>query len=750
MAFGLTRYVMFYKRLFAQSLAEAVAQQRDNAFLYVPLCFALGIAVYFSLYREPSLDISFYVFLISLCAWAGIFAVKRDFKRDFSAILRPLLFAVLLFTFGFYWAGYSTAQLHTMMLTKKDIAEIEGRIENISFVNETLSKVIIGDIYIEGKSPARTPQRIKLRSYHFSRSMVVGSKIKVLAALTPPARPIMPHGFDFQRHSYFDGIGAIGYTLGKVQILSPPKDNISVGRFFGTLRQGINARIDKVLDTHNAALVKALITGDRGGISKNDYDALRVAGLAHLLAISGLHIGLVSGFVFFFLRFGLCLFPYIALHYPIKKIAAFVALWAALFYMLLAGATIPTQRAALMSCLFFTAIILDRRAVSLRLVALAAFVVLLIKPYSLLSPSFQLSFAAVTALVSFYEWRVRQRITKQLRFMKEEREALPPSMLFENWRHKFWAKPFIYIVGIMLTSLIAGLATSLFSIYHFGQYNPYGLLGNVLALPVVSLFVMPFAVIALVLWPFAWLSSAALYAMGWGLNWVMFVAYGIRSYPYSSAALAQMPFAVFICLVLAFIALTLMRGRMRGGLSIVFVLVALVLFSLQKDRLLGVVDESAQSVVLYENNQITLYGVEKPSAFVTDQIAEFYGLPEDSISYDNRAVKGQYCAAQYCLLNVKGQKIALVFDMALYHKFCAREDIAILIVSEGVSYNQECDREGLITLNFFDMWRYGSYAVFWDSKTKNLHVKSVEGARGIRPWTTRWQRKIAKTAQHNE
>jgi competence protein ComEC len=719
---------------------DVIDGQRDNAFLYVPLFFALGIAFYFGQYREPSL-ILFSIVSMGLLIGYG---ASLKWNNGVTYIVRPSLLALFLIAFGFTWAAKDTFLNGTIMLTKKDVAEIEGTLTSMSFIKDDLSKVILSDVVIEDKKDFETPQNVKLRSYHFTRDIEIGSRVKILASLMPPSRPVMPYAFDFQRHSYFQNIGATGYSLGEVTILSPPEKDFSLSRFFEVLRSHINQRIEGVLQPRNAALVKALVTGDRGGITDKDYESLRVAGLAHLLAISGLHIGLVSGFVFFFLRFALCLFPYLALHYPIKKIAAFVAFWSALFYMMLAGATIPTQRAALMSCLVFTAIMLDRRALSLRLVALAAFIVLLIEPYNLLTPSFQLSFAAVIALVSFYEWSIRSRREKQLAFMREGRDAAAPSLLFEQWRRKIWAKPFIYISGIMMTSLIAGMATSLFAIYHFGHYHPFGLLGNVLALPVVSLLIMPFAVAALILWPFTFISGAAFKIMGYGLDWVMLVADGIKSFPYSAASLAQMSLTSFALLILAFLALTILRGRARIALSFFIVICVFVLSLLENEKLVGVVHEDASSITLYEDHAISVYGSTVPSKFVREQIQEFYGISLHGEMEGQEARSKQYCDQSYCLLDVGGENIALIFDMTLYHKFCTRQDIKILIASDAVYSDNECRRDDLIALNFFDFWRYGSYAIFRNSDSGSLRVKSVEGARGLRPWTTRSQRRVIK------
>jgi competence protein ComEC len=377
-------------------------RQKSHLFLYVPICFGLGIAAYFSLRFEPSLSVGYSVFFGALI----FFAVSYKFINN---TIRLGQLAILLCISGFVWSGQHTAWHSTVMLTKAMGPKmVEGVVHSLSHVEGNLTVAVIEDVAIEGLKPYATPSKIKLRSYHVGDGIRLGDRVSVLTKLNPPSRPVIPGGFDFQRRSFFLGIGATGFTLGEVNVIKKREDHggqtlwEQQKLFFEGLRFAINGRIEGIQSPEFAGLSKALITGDRSAIRDEDYDALKSAGLAHLLAISGLHIGLVSGFVFVTFRFFLCLFPVIALRYPIKKYAAALAIASALFYMLLAGATIPTQRAALTSSLIFLSVILDRKAISLRLVAFAALSVLLISPESLLSASFQHSFEAVLSLISFY------------------------------------------------------------------------------------------------------------------------------------------------------------------------------------------------------------------------------------------------------------------------------------------------------------------------------------------------------------
>ena len=250
-------------------------------------------------------------------------------------------------------------------------------------------------------------------------------------------------------------------------------------------------------------------------------EAMRASGLAHLLAISGLHIGLVTGVLFFAIRGILAALEPIALRFAIKKWAALGALLGAFAYLLVTGATVPTQRAFLMAAMVLSAIMLDRTAISMRLVAWAALIVLLIAPESLLGASFQMSFAAVIALVAGYE-AVR--------------------VPFGRWRAHggWWRLPLIYLLGVGLTTIIAGSATTPFVIFHFNRFSAFGLAANLLAVPVTALWIMPWATVAYILMPLG-LEGVALAPMGWGIEAVIAIAREVAGWPGSVTLVPAMP-----------------------------------------------------------------------------------------------------------------------------------------------------------------------------------------------------------------
>ena len=276
------------------------------------------------------------------------------------------------------------------------------------------------------------------------------------------------------------------------------------------MRQTITTKIRAVLKGVSGTIAAALMTGERSAIPEDVMTAIRDSGLAHLLAISGLHIGLVAGIIFFGARGLLALIPPLALRFPIKKWAALAAIAGAFAYAFIAGATVQTQRALLMVGMVLVAVILDRRGLSIRLVAWAALAILVVAPESLLGPSFQISFAAVTALIATYE-----TLSERRQYREYEHSRLPP-----------WVREaMFYLAGVALTTLIAGVATAPFAIFHFNRFAGYGLAANLIAVPVTALWVMPWAMAAFLLMLFGF-EAAALTPMGWG--WMSLSASPIR------------------------------------------------------------------------------------------------------------------------------------------------------------------------------------------------------------------------------
>ena len=412
-------------------------------------------------------------------------------------------------------------------------------------------RITIDVAAVAGLSAAETPERIRLTASAGQYAQVSpGDRVSVRAALRPPPEPAIPGGFDFRRVAWFQQLGAIGFATGNVTAEVTDNNADTARGPWATLsdlvqstRLAIAKRVTAQLPGVPGAVAEALMVGERGAIPPDVRTAMQQSGLAHLLAISGLHVGLVAGFVFFALRGGLAAWPLLVLRYPVKKWAAAAALSAAAVYLVLAGATVSTQRAFIMTGLILLAVMLDRRGISMRLVAWAAAVVLLIRPEAFLSVSFQMSFAAVTGLVAMYEV-----VGEKLRRSRGDRGV--------TYRLA------TYLGSILLTTVVASLATAPFAIFHFNQFASYSVVANLVAIPIAAFWVMPLIVISLVLMPLG-LEGAVMPALGVGIELIVAVATEVSSWRGASLNVAAPPVVGLTLAMAGGLWLTLWRTRWR-------------------------------------------------------------------------------------------------------------------------------------------------------------------------------------------
>lgn len=507
--------------------------QRGHLFPWVPVCLALGIAAYFGLSVEP--DPMLYAVpgtLGALCAAAAL-----RWPGGWSA----LGWGVTLAAAGFCLAGWRAQDVAAPVLGWRYYGPVEGRVVALDRSASDALRVTLDRVRMARMSPARVPGRVRLSLHGPPADLHPGQRIMTTAHLSPPQGPTEPDGFDFRRHAWFQGLGAVGYTRVPVLTVEPPHASSAGLRVFA-LRMAASARLLDVLPGDPGGFAAAVTTGDRSVMGRGALDALRASNLAHLLAISGLHMGLLTGFVFASLRIGIALFPAAALRLPVKKIAAVGALITAAGYLALSGGNVATERAFIMVAVALCAILVDRRAISLRAVAIAALIVLTLRPEALLGPGFQMSFAATTGLVAVFGWL---------------RDVDLP-------RAPGWARP---VLGVVISSAVAGLATAPVGAAHFNTVSHFGLLANLLSVPLMGVLVIPAAVLAAVLAPIG-AEVVGLTLMGWGLKWILGVAYWVAGLEGAQGYVTSPPGAVLPLLALGLLWLILWRGRARLAGSI--------------------------------------------------------------------------------------------------------------------------------------------------------------------------------------
>lgn len=526
----------------AHRLLEIWLAQRGYLFPWAPVMFGAGVGAYFGLTWEPGpwhyACLAGVSVLAVLCAWRAGIAFK------------PLFWALALLCAGFCTAGLRAHQVAEPVLGWRYYGPVEGRIIGVDRSSSDALRLTLDRVVLANTPPARTPSRARV-SLHGAQDFITpepGLTVILTGHLAPPSGPVEPAGFDFQRHAWFQQLGAVGYTRTPVLALAPPQG----GQWLFKARMWLSARVQAGLPGEAGAFAAAIMAGDRSGVARDTLGALRISNLAHLLAISGLHMGLLAGVVFGAVRLALAAVPRVALRVPAKKVAAVAALAAVAGYLALSGGNVATERAYVMVAVMLCAVLADRRALSLRAVAVAAFIVLALRPEALLGPGFQMSFAATTALVAVFNL-IRNR---ELR--------VGPG----------WLRP---VQAVVVSSSVAGLATAPIAAAHFNQIAHYGLIANLASVPLMGVLVMPAAVLAACLMPLG-LDWLALWAMGLGLDWILGVAHWVSALEGARGTVPSPGPWVLPLIALGALFAILWQGRLRAA-GAAPVAVALLLWS---------------------------------------------------------------------------------------------------------------------------------------------------------------------------
>lgn len=688
---------------FTNYLRVQIEAQKQHIFLWTPVIFALGIALYFLLPYEPPIILGLFALTLSLIGYS--FTGKGS-KLSLFAL------TALIFIAGFNAAVFRTYSASTPIIAKKQSAvSLEGNIQFIEKMEDGAGdRAILSNLEIEDFDKDATPTKIRLH-IRKNDNIEIGQRIKVLAALNPPSGPLIPGGFDFRRYLYFQKIGAVGFVYNEPEIISKTPPNMYYN--IEALRHFIEEKVFAALSNDKAAVAAALIVGKKNALSDEDKQAVRDAGLAHMLAISGLHVGLFAGTLFFIIRFAMACIPALALRYSIKKRAAICALSGAVFYMLIAGSTVPTQRAVLMSAIVFLAIIIDRSPISLRLVAASALIILALRPDSLLSVSFQMSFAAVTCLIYFYD------LTRQI---------WADLYTKSNWLKRFM----MYFLGVCITTIIASLATAPFALHHFGQVSFLGSIANLIAVPLLAFVIMPFALLSLILMPFGG-EGAPLYLMGFGIDGMLDISYWAASLPGAVVHTAMWPFSAFLLIILSSLFIILWKGT--GKLvAIPFLIVGI--FSAQSYVMPDILVSSSHKLLLLKNEKEELYtSTRRSERFVLKNWEKLYGMPAKSaqlLDYkgNNKNNSPEHnCGEEGCRFMLKSQNISFARLPYILGQECDWADI--LISQDPIPKGLKCDAGYII--DKFDTWEKGAHAI-WITPN-NVNIKTISESISNRPWS---------------
>lgn len=685
----------------AHLIAAPFLAERERWLLWLPVFFALGIGIYFALPIEPPIWLGM--------AGLGFLVLFAMAGRLAPPTLIPALIGLLLAS------GFTVAQVRTAMVAAPVLQTETGAVDVIGTVKAVEPRkrgvrLLMGRLDIEGLEPRETPDRIRITVANGAPGIEVGDRVTALAILRPPPAPVSPGAFDFGRYAFFRQIGAVGFVLGHVDLLPGPPQatGIQANAIVAGVRHSLAEEVRSALTGDKGAVAAALMTGERGAVSSSTMEALRHAGLAHLLAISGLHVGLVAGLVFAVARTLLASLAPIALRWPIKKWAALASALSAGAYLVLVGATVPTQRAFLMTLVVLLGVVLDRTAVSMRLVAWAAFIVLVARPETLLSVSFQMSFAATTALVAAYE-------------------ALRESRLGQRMQGGTLRRVLVYVASVALTSVIAAMATAPFAAFHFNRVALYSLCANMVAVPIMAFWVMPWALASYV---FACLGAIniGLDPMGRGVAAIIATARTVSAWPGASPLFPTPPMTALLLVVAGALWLCLWRRRWRlFGLAPIAFGLAIASFGPRPDVLVG--REAGLIAVRGEAGDLWLSS-KREATFSAEMWLRRAGQRTAKTFPQVGTTEGVdlSCDPLSCIYRRDKHTVALVRDARALAEDCAHATLLIATVP----VNRSSCPAPLAVIDRFDIWRRGAHTLsisdtWWETRT-------VRRVRGARPW----------------
>ena len=640
---------------------------------------------------------------------------------------------LLLVSSGFFTANLRSLSLDTPVL-KKDIPPrtVTGMVADVRHYTSGKLQITLEDPVISPEIINNvTPRKIRLSVPKFDLLPYPGDKITLKAGLLSPPLPTMPGDFDYARQIWFQGIGATGYAISKPEIIER-----GAGAYSISTRQRLvmSEEIRSIIAGDAGGLAAALITGMRSGISHEVAENMRHSGLAHLLAISGLHMGLLCGAAFFFARFLLSRSEYLTLRYPIKKWAAIIAIGAGVVYVFLSGGAIPTVRAFIMVLILFMGILLDRKAISLRLVAVAAMVILVLTPEALLSVSFQMSFAAVTALVAVYEKRAAKLAAQPLKD--------------KNIRKGWGRKISFYVGAMLLTTLIAEVAIAPFALFHFNKLVQYGLIANLIAMPVMASWVMPCIVAYLILAPIG-LGALALYPMSYGLEIIMFVAKTVSHTPGAISLIPTMDLGPLVLMSLGALWFCIWRtGWHKFGIPVVLVAIAGAFFTSQPDilidnggRLIGALDASGD-INLSSHRAGRKTRARWAQRFGQEEAKKWDQKPVNGSAMtivSGREAEGNWmsCDKLSCLYQPTHKSRDMLISLVKHEQALPEDCLNAQVIISMVPVYVNCPSAFLV-IDKWDFFHKGGHALWLPEKEGGwITIKTVAGTRGNRPWSGR-------------
>jgi competence protein ComEC len=592
--------------------------ERDQLPLWVPVGVGMGIAAWQITGASGGVALG----LVCLALLLIGFASGGDGRLRHVLIVGAAALAI-----GFGAIAAKSALVAEPVLGKPWVGTFYGRIEKVDILSAR--DVVRLQLATDGHQDLPAKVRVNVATEQYDQRFKAGAVVKLRARLMPPAGPALPGGYDFARRAWFQQIGATGSALGEIELQAPAVQT----PIFSAGRAKLTQHVLNQMPGASGTIGAALVTGDQGHISEQDAQAMRDSGMAHLLSISGLHVTAVVGFIFLTFSRTLSLFSWLALRVPVPLIAASAAAIAALGYTLLTGAEVPTVRSCIAALLILAALALGRDALTLRLVAFGALVVLLFWPEAMAGPSFQLSFAAVATIVILHDLPVVKRWT-------ERREVSV------GWRI-FRATISLILTGVAIELILAPIA-----LYHFHKTGLYGALANVVAIPLTTFFIMPMEALALLMdvaglgGPFWWLA-------GQGISIILEIAYLVSSLPGSVTMRPAMPDWSFACIIFGALTFGLLKSKARYLGIAPFAIGLWVMITAPRPDLL-VTGDGKHLALVDQHGEVSLLPA-NAGDYIRDMLLENAGTNANPLPIENWP--GVECSTDICVFDIaSGQR----------------------------------------------------------------------------------------------
>ncbi|MEZ5691282.1 MAG: ComEC/Rec2 family competence protein [Rickettsiales bacterium] len=676
-------------------LKHLLYNEKQRFVLWIPVLFAVGIGIYFSLNSEPDIYRTFY-------GCAVLIVTILLFRRNPS--LKLLAISLFIISLGILRAEIRTYEVAAPVLRKEIFfRKIEGKITDI--INHRKGKkIILSELKIAGVSLENTPKYISVTLRKYSDNIDISDIVSLRGTLFPPPTPSMPDSYDFARMFFYKQLGAVGYSVEEPVIIQKSASS-DFRQSLNALRLSITENIIRQMGSDSGNVAAALMVGEQSGISDNIKEIMRSSGIYHVLSISGLHMSLAAMLVFVTVRFLLSLYMPFALRFNIKKISAVVALISSFAYLTLAGYPTSAVRSFIMVASVMLAILCDRSGISLFSLAWAALIILILQPESLLSASFQLSFAATLAILAFYE-----------RF----------SYLLYRSEMSFSQRIKTYFLAAMFTSLVATLATMPFVIYNFNRFTIWSVAANMLLMPLVSFVIMPAAVLAFLFMPFSG-EYYPLMVLDWGISLMIRGAAFFSSLPYSAINVASPTFYGLVTIIFAGLWLCLWQQKWRL-LGIPFIVAGMMTVFLYKPYDMLINDEGKKIALRLKTGEfIFLRG--RKNSFEAELWMKKHGS-KDVISVKELSKDVGECNRYKCRLTIDGKKITIMRSRKNIEESCD-DDPDIVISPNYLDRREGCKNVPLLIDKAY-LRKNGATGLRFIQD--NVEVKNSSTLRGKRIW----------------